>query len=93
MQILVYIREHAIRRYKQRIDKKVDNRTAREKILETVLFYFEKKEDEKKSQRAYIGSNVVVITKIHANKKDETAVTVLPPNFRNCWWNKIKNKR
>jgi len=85
---LVYIRKHAIRRYKQRINKDVDDSTAQDKILETVLFYFEKKEDKEKNQKVYIGSNIVVITKIHDNKKDETAVTILPSNFKNCWWNK-----
>jgi len=85
---LVYIREHAIRRYKQRINKDVDDSTAKDKILETVLFYFDKKEDRIKNQRAYVGTNIVVITKVHANKKDETAVTVLSPSFKNCWWNK-----
>lgn len=90
---MVYVREHAISRYKQRIDKDADDSTAQEKILETVLFYSEKKENKIKHQRAYIGSETVVITKINANKKDETAVTVLPVNFQNCWWNKnINNK-
>ena len=85
---MVYIRKHAIRRYKQRINKDADDSAAQDKILETVLFYCEKKEDKTKNQRAYIGLNIVVITKIHGNRKDETAVTVLPLNFRNCWWNK-----
>lgn len=85
---MVYIRQHAIRRYKQRINKDADDSTAQDRILETVLFYFDKKEDKTKNQRAYIGSNIVVITKIHDNRKDETVVTVLPLNFKNCWWNK-----
>lgn len=85
---MVYIRKHAIRRYKQRINKDADESTAQDRILETVLFYFDKKEDKIKNQRAYIGSNIVVITKIHDNRKDETAVTVLPLSFKNCWWNK-----
>ncbi len=85
---MVYIRKHAVRRYKQRINKYIDNSTAQDRILETVLFYFEKKEDKEKNQIAYIGSNAVVITKIHDNKKDETAVTVLPLSFNNCWWKK-----
>ncbi|GEM_PF-2021315 len=86
---MIYIINHAIRRYKQRI-KDVNDSTAQDKILETVLFYFEKKENKGKKQRAYIGSDAVVITKIHANNKDETAVTVLPVSFKNCWWSKNK---
>ena len=86
---MIYIRKHAIRRYKQRIDENADDSTVQDRILETVLFYFDKKEDKSKNQRAYIRLNIVVITKLHANKKDETAVTVLPSSFKNCWWNKI----
>lgn len=53
-----------------------------------MLFYYEKKEDKRKNQIAYIKENVVAITKLHANKRDETVVTILPTEFNKCWWNK-----
>lgn len=87
---MIYVKKHAIRRYKQRI-KDINESTVKDEILETVLFSNNIIKHDKANCFAYIRNGAVAIVKLAGNGKDKIVLTILKEEYKNCWWNKKRN--
>lgn len=85
---MIYVTEHAVKRYKERISDIKDKTVIKDKIMDAILSYQKLINKTDSKIKAYIKENIVAITR--QDGKDEIVITIESITFINCWWNKTE---